>query len=135
MEGYEKDIDDLTVRMNKIDQRVARMESSSDFFKDVLKKNTETNEKLNDTLSEVKSSIFALNSKMESHVKVIEDMDVRFTQANAEASRKIDIIDEKLQQYEDKSKFDIMMFLKHNWGWIMVLLGMGILYVSEFVKF
>lgn len=135
MEEYQKDIDIIYKRLNESDQRITKLESTKDFFQDVLKKNVELSEKLSETLQDVKTSMINLNNKMEVQVEIINNVDKRISMVNEEASQRISLIDKRLQNYEDKSTFDILLFLKHNWGWIMVLLGMGILYASQFAKF
>lgn len=120
----DKDIDTLYGRVNKLDARVTEIEATRPFLKEMIESNIKSNEKLAATLQEVQMSMVSLNHKMEDQSKTIKAMEQEFSGVKA-----------KVESIEEKSKFDIHLFIKSNWPWIMVILGIGFYSISKFVKF
>ena len=48
---------------------------------------------------------------------------------------KLSTVESKVTTLEEAGKFDIRAYLKHNFPWVIVVLGTGVLYVSQYVKF
>ena len=65
----------------------------------------------------------------------MKEMKADFERANKATADKLSTVESKVTTLEEAGKFDIRAYLKHNFPWIVVVLGMGVLYVSQYVKF
>ena len=133
--GAEEDIGHLYSKVNTLSTKVAEIEAIQPFLKQMLERNTAVSEKLTNTLTNIQLSMEHLNDKMEQQARTLEEQKEEFTVTNRELNKRITQIDQKVDKLEDKGKFDIHMFLKSNWPWIVIILGLGINYVARFVKF
>ena len=124
----EDDIDHLYKKVNNHEARIVKIETAQPFLQDILERNVTSNESLAKTMQEVQVSMNNLNIQMES-------MKEEFEATHNKTNQEINEINSKIDRIEDKSKFDIHLFIKHNWPWITVLIGLGILAVSQIVKF
>ena len=125
--GYmaeEKDIDTLYRKINKLDSRMTEIEATRPFLKEMIERNIKSNEKLASTLQEVQMSMVNLNHEMKEQSEAMISMKKEFSDVKA-----------KVESIEEKGKFDIHSFIKSNWPWIMILLGIGFYSISKFVKF
>lgn len=142
----EGDIGTLYGKVSKLDARMTKIESTRPFLEDMIKRNISSNEKLVETLQEVQISMIKMNEKMDEQAIAIQTMREEFEKVNDQTNQKIEAVDkkasegiarigEKVEEVEEKGKFDIIIFLKTNWPWIVCLFGLGFLYVTKFVKF
>lgn len=140
------DIGTLYSKVNKLDSRLTKIESTRPFLEDMIERNIASNEKLANTLQEVQISMVKMNEKMDEQSEALRIMKQEFEQANAATNRKIEEVDKKamdgiakvseqVEEVEEKGKFDIHEFIKKNWPWILVLLGLGFMSISQYVKF
>lgn len=140
------DIGTLYSKVNKLDSRLTKIESTRPFLEEMIERNVASNEKLADTLQEVQISMVKMNEKMDEQSEALKTMKKEFEQANAATNRKIEEVDkkatdgiiqvgERIEEVEEKGKFDIFEFIKKNWPWILVLLGLGIMSISQYFKF
>lgn len=120
----DRDIDTLYSKINKLDSRMTEIEATRPFLKEMIERNIESNEKLASTLKEVQLSMIALNHEMKEQSEAISTMKQEFSSVKV-----------KVDSIEEKGKFDIQLFIKSNWPWIMVLLGFGFYTISKLVKF
>ena len=120
----EKDIDTLYSRINKLDSRMTEIEATRPFLKEMIERNIESNEKLAITLQDVQVSMVTLSHEMKEQSETMTSMKREFSDVKA-----------KVDSIEEKGKFDIQLFVKSNWPWIMVLLGFGFYAISKFIKF
>lgn len=80
-------------------------------------------------------SMVKLNDKMDEQAKKIKEIKADFESANKATAAKLTTVETKVATLEEKGKFDIWGYLKVNFPWIIAILGMGVLYASQFVKF
>lgn len=142
----DKDIDTLYSKINNLDSRMTKIESTRPFLEDMIERNIASNEKLANTLQEVQISMVKMNEKMDEQSEAFRIMKEEFQEANIQTNRKIEEVDkkategiakvgERVEEVEEKGKFDIHLFIKLNWPWILVLFGLGFLFISKYVKF
>lgn len=129
------DIGVIYSKLNKLDNRITELESTRPFLKEMIERNIASNEKLSQTLVEVQESMIKMNDKMDVQAELIETMRKEFEEANMQTNERIEAVDQKVNEIDDRSKFDIMGFFKKNFPWIVVIIGLGIAYASTFVKF
>lgn len=142
----EGDIGTLYSKVSKLDARMTKIESTRPFLEDMVKRNISSNEKLVETLQEVQISMAKMNDKMDEQSVAIQTMREEFERANAQTNQRIEAVDKKatdgfekidkrVEEVEDKGTFDIQLFIKSNWPWIVCLFGLGFLYIAQFAKF
>lgn len=140
------DIGTLYSKVNKLDARLTKIESTRPFLEEMIERSIASNEKLANTLQEVQISMVKMNEKMDEQSEALKTMKKEFEQANAATNKKIEEVDkkatdgiiqvgERIEEVEEKGKFDIFEFIKKNWPWILVLLGLGIMSISQYFKF
>lgn len=120
----EKDINTLYSKVNKLDARMTKIESTRPFLEDMIERNITSNEKLANTLQEVQMSMVNLNHEMKEQSEAIVSMKQEFSDVKA-----------KVDSLEEKGKFDIHLFIKQNWPWFLALFGLGAFAASEYFKF
>lgn len=126
--SVEKDIEILYSKFNHLDTRMTKIEATRPFLEDMIERDISAHEKLASTMHEVQMSMVGLNTEMAS-------MKEEFAEANAKTSQELEKVSKKVSIIEEKGKFDIQLFIKNNWPWIVCLLGMGIYAISGFIKF
>lgn len=143
--GEERDADVLHDKINKLDVRVTKLESTRPYLEEMIDRDIKSNEKLAETLQEVQMSMAKMNTKMDENAKALEEMREQFTESNKATKERIEKINqetivsikavsEKVDGLEDKTKFDILDYLKKNWPSILILLGIGGMMISSLTK-
>lgn len=129
----EKDIDNLYSKVNKLDARMTEIEATRPFLKEMIERNISSNEKLSETLHEVQATMISMNDKMDAQSIAMDAMKEDFAKANADTNSRISEIDKKVEIIEEKGKFDIWIYLKQNWPWILIVIGLCVNAVAKFV--
>lgn len=110
-------------RINGLDKRVTSLEDTRPYLEDMIKRNIESNDKLAETLQDMKVFMQKTNDALEVQSEKIEQM-----------GNSIDGIKKRMDTVEENSKFDIMLYIKKNLPWIIILMGIGMAYASKFFK-
>lgn len=131
----EKDIEVIYSKINKLSNEVAEMKATRPFLLQMIERNIASNEKLAETLHQVQTTMVTLNEKIDTQSKALETLRDDFTEGYNKNNRRFLELDGKIEMIEEKGKFDIQMYIKQNWPWILILIGLGINFVSRFVKF
>lgn len=131
----DKELDSVYGRINKLDSRVTKLETSYPFLEDLIERSTKINEKLSETMQEVQISMSKMNQKMDAQAEALTSMKIASEEANKKMNEHISQVANKVEKIEDKGKFDIWQWLKTNFPWIVILVGLGIYSASQFVKF
>lgn len=131
----DKELDGVYGRINKLDSRITKLETSYPFLEDLIERSTKTNEKLSETMQEVQISMSKMNQKMDAQAEALASMKHDSEEANKKMNEQISRVANKVEKIEDKGKFDIWQWLKANFPWIVILVGLGIYSASQFVKF
>lgn len=125
----------IYAKLDDHDHRITKLESTRPFLQDLIQRSVKNNEILTKTMQDVQMSMVKLNDKMDEQAREMKEMKVDFEKANKATADKLTTVESKVTILEEAGKFDIQAYLKHNFPWIVVVLGMGILYVSQYVKF
>lgn len=125
----------IYAKLDDHDHRITKLESTRPFFQDLIQRSVKSNEILTKTMQDVQMSMVKLNDKMDEQAREMKEMKADFEKANKATADKLTTVESKVTILEEAGKFDIQAYLKHNFPWIVVVLGMGILYVSQYVKF
>lgn len=131
----EKDIEVIYSKINKLSNEVAEMKATRPFLLQMIERNIASNEKLSETLHQVQTTMVTLNEKIDTQSKALETLRDDFTEGYNKNNKRFLELDGKIETIEEKGKFDIQMYIKQNWPWILILIGLGINFASQFVKF
>lgn len=131
----EKDIEVIYSKINKLSNEVAEMKATRPFLLQMIERNIASNEKLAETLHQVQTTMVTLNEKIDTQSKALETLRDDFTEGYNKNNKRFLELDGKIETIEEKGKFDVQMYIKQNWPWILILIGLGINFASQFVKF
>lgn len=125
----------IYAKLDDHDRRITQLESTRPYLQDLIDRNIKSNEVLTQTMQDVQVAIVKLNDKMDRQVDEMAKVKKSVEAANAKTDEKLSAVETKVNTLENAGKFDIREFFRKNWPWVCVLLGMGGLYVAQFVKF
>ena len=131
----EGEISKLYEKVDNLDQRITKIEATQPFLTEILEKNVKTNERLAETLQDIQLSMVTMNSKIDSQAQALEAMKHDFDEAGKKTDERINTVMEKVKAIDVEGQFNIREFLKKNFIWLALVLGLGIAYLSSFVSF
>ena len=131
----EGDINTLFGKVAKLDQRVTKIEATQPFLTEILEKNVETNERLAETLHEIRLSMVSMNDKIDAQATAIENMKHDLDEADKKTDERIKSVVQKVETINLEGQFNIREFLKKNFIWLASTVGLGVAYLSTFISF
>ena len=131
----EGDINTLFGEVAKLDQRVTKIEATQPFLTEILEKNVKTNERLAETLHEIRLSMVSMNDKIDAQATAIENMKHDFDEADKKTDERIKSVVQKVETINLEGQFNIREFLKKNFIWLDITVGLGVAYLSTFISF
>lgn len=131
----EGDINALFGEVAKLDQRVTKIEATQPFLTEILEKNVKTNERLAETLHEIRLSMVSMNDKIDAQATAIENMKHDFDEADKKTDERIKSVVQKVEAINLEGQFNIREFLKKNFIWLAITVGLGVAYLSTFISF
>ena len=131
----EGDINALFGKVAKLDQRVTKIEATQPFLTEILEKNVNTNECLAETLQEIRLSMVSMNDKIDAQATAIENMKHDFDEADKKTDERIKSVVQKVETINLEGQFNIREFLKKNFIWLAITVGLGVAYLSTFISF
>lgn len=131
----EGDINTLFGKVAKLDQRVTKIEATQPFLTEILEKNVETNERLAETLHEIRLSMVSMNDKIDAQATAIENMKHDLDEADKKTDERIKSVVQKVETINLEGQFNIREFLKKNFIWLAITVGLGVAYLSTFISF
>ena len=131
----EGDINTLFGEVAKLDQRVTKIEATQPFLTEILEKNVKTNERLAETLHEIRLSMVSMNDKIDAQATAIENMKHDFDEADKKTDERIKSVVQKVETINREGQFNIREFLKKNFIWLAITVGLGVAYFSTFISF
>lgn len=131
----EGDINTLFGKVAKLDQRVTKIEATQPFLTEILEKNVKTNERLAETLHEIRLSMVSMNDKIDAQATAIENMKHDLDEADKKTDERIKSVVQKVETINLEGQFNIREFLKKNFIWLAITVGLGVAYLSTFISF
>ena len=131
----EGDINTLFGEVAKLDQRVTKIEATQPFLTEILEKNVKTNERLAETLHEIRLSMVTMNDKIDAQATAIENMKHDFDEADKKTDERIKSVVQKVETINLEGQFNIREFLKKNFIWLAITVGLCVAYLSTFISF
>ena len=133
--NYDEEIIAVKNTVGDLQKDVAEIKASQPFLQEMLQRNTEANEKLVATLHEVEKSIVSLNDKLDVQSNNIAAIKQEMDETNNRFDSKIQRVEDHIQSIDEEGKFNIRTFFKEYFPWIVVLVGVGINFISKIVSF
>lgn len=124
----------IYAKLDDHDHRITQLESTRPFLQDLIARSVKSNEALAQTMQDVQISMTKMNDKMDLQSENLKSLQNDMATGNATMSAKINVIEEKVAKIDEEGKFNIRTYLKTNWPWILVVIGMGVLLASKYVK-
>lgn len=133
-------LDDLKKRVDHLEyDEIASIKDDVNEIKIELNKNDiltqqaiESNKKLNDTMDSFKETMISISTSIKENNKIsqqlantVDELNLKITKVEENTNVSINKISTKLDEVDNKSKFDITSWLKNNF--ISVLLTIGAL--------
>lgn len=131
----EGDTNTLFGKVAELDQRVTKIEATQPFLTEILEKNVKTNERLAETLHEIRLSMVSMNDKIDAQATAIENMKHDFDEADKKTDERIKSVVQKVEAINLEGQFNIREFLKKNFIWLAITVGLGVAYLSTFISF
>ena len=121
----------LETRVHELEEKVTRLDTEYPFLKESLDQNTKSYQELNKTIVSFKDTMTTMNLQMATMNNNIQ------TQKNAldKVVGDVETLKNKVDNVDEKGKFDIFEFFKKYFPWIVVLIGIGVFAASNFIKF
>lgn len=121
----------LEARVHELEEKVTQLDTEYPFLKESLDRNTKSFQELNKTLGGFKDTMTTMNSQM-----VLMNNNIQ-TQKNAldKVVSDVEVLKNKVDKVDEKGKFDMRDFFRKYFPWIVVLIGIGVFAVSNFIKF
>ena len=115
---------ELEERVGKVENRLTRIETEIPHLKESIDKNTQSHEKMIEALNNLGKTMENINFTTNAQQKEITE--------NKEEIGKVKI---KVEELEEKGKFDISNWIKSNWPWLLITATLAIGLVSNLFKF
>ena len=136
----------IYAKLDDHDHRITQLESTRPFLQDLIDRSIKTTEKLSDIMTKIQESMVRLNDKIDTQSAEIKTMksdleaankatNKRLTEVDDNATERIDAMSKKVGELENAGKFDMRDWLKKNFPWLIIIVGMGAMYAAQFVKF
>ena len=111
-----EDINDIKITLSNNDILVKQALESN-------KKVSDSLEVLKDTMIEVSRSVRDSNRINDEITKTIEELNKRICSVEGNTKETLKTFSEKIAEIDNKSKLDIMLWMKNNWFGIVGILG------------
>ena len=86
-------------------------------------------------MQDVQLSMVKMNDKMDAQAESLKNLQDDMSSGNKAMSEKITVIEKRVANIDEEGKFNIRTWLKTNWPWVLIVLGLGIMAASQYVKF
>lgn len=115
-------MDEINRRLSKTEEEIKSIRTELAVNSNLTERSVSTMENLSKTMLDVQLAMTKMVGNMESTDKAIGKLD-----------KKMDALETKVDAIEDKSKFDIMGWIKDNIIIIIILVTVGAMYFKKFI--
>ena len=130
LDGLEKRIDYVQTEVDNVKKDINTISiqvSNNDLL---VKRSLETNEKLSVAIDTLKTTMLEMGQSLKEANKI----SIGLTETVQKLNDKITDVECRMQTIDEKSKVDIMTWVKNNWFSIVIGLGALIYAISQIVK-
>lgn len=132
---YNIEITEMKKSITTLQTDVAEIKTTQSFLKELLERNTKSNEKLADTLDNVEKSMISINDNLKLQSNEIGGLRKDLDETTDNFEKKISSVENRVKNIDEEGKFNIREFLKNYFPWIVVLIGIGVNILSKYIKF
>lgn len=133
--NYEVEINGVKEAVAELQKDVTEIKVTQPFLQEMLKRNTEANEKLVLTLHEVEKSMVSLNDKLDGQSQDIAAIKQEMDDTTNKLDDKIQSVEHRINTVDEEGKFNLRVFFKEYFPWIVVLIGVGINFLGNYISF
>lgn len=133
--NYEVEINGVKEAVAELQKDVTEIKVTQPFLQEMLKRNTEANEKLVLTLHEVEKSMVSLNDKLDGQSQDIAAIKQEMDDTTNKLDDKIQSVEHRINAVDEEGKFNLRVFFKEYFPWIVVLIGVGINFLGNYISF
>ena len=113
---------ELEERVASMENRLTKMETELPHLRESLDRNTKSNNKMKEVLSSLEKTMVEINFKTKA-----QDNEIK------ENKEEINKVKTKVEQLEEKGKFDIANWIKSNWVWLAITATLGIGWATKLI--
>lgn len=122
-------------RLDDHDRRITVLESTRPFLQDLTERSIKSYNALSKTMQDVQLSMVKMNDKMDAQAESLRNLQDNMFTGNKAMSEKITAIENRVANIDEEGKFNIRTWFKTNWPWVLIVMGLGIMVASQYVKF
>lgn len=122
-------------RLDEHDRRITVLESTRPFLQDLTERSIKSYDALSKTMQDVQLSMVKMNDKMDIQAESLRNLQDNMSAGNKVMSEKITVIENRVANIDEEGKFNIRTWFKTNWPWVLIVMGLGIMVASQYVKF
>ena len=122
-------------RLDDHDRRITVLESTRPFLQDLTERSIKSYNALSKTMQDVQLSMVKMNDKMDAQAESLRNLQDNMFTGNKAMSEKITVIENRVANIDEEGKFNIRTWFKTNWPWVLIVMGLGIMVASQYVKF
>lgn len=122
-------------RLDEYDRRITVLESTRPFLQDLTERSIKSYDALSKTMQDVQLSMVKMNDKMDTQAESLRNLQDNMFAGNKAMSEKITVIENRVANIDEEGKFNIRTWFKTNWPWVLIVMGLGIMVASQYVKF
>lgn len=122
-------------RLDEHDRRITVLESTRPFLQDLTERSIKSYDALSKTMQDVQLSMVKMNDKMDTQAESLRNLQDNMSAGNKAMSEKITVIENRVANIDEEGKFNIRTWFKTNWPWVLIVIGLGIMIASQYVKF
>lgn len=122
-----EDINEIKITLTSNDLLVRQALESN-------KKVSDSLEVLKDTMVEVSRSVRDSNRINDEITKTIEELNKRICSVDNNTNNKFKELGDRIEEIDNKSKLDIMLWLKNNWFGLVGIIGIIYAVISTVIK-
>ena len=113
---------ELEERVASMENRLIKMETELPHLRESLDRNTKSNDKMSEVLSSLEKTMVEINFKTKA-----QDNEIK------ENKEEINKVKTKVEELEEKGKFDITNWIKSNWVWLAITATLGIGWATKII--
>lgn len=122
-------------RLDEHDRRITVLESTRPFLQELTERSIKSYDALSKTMQDVQLSMVKMNDKMDIQAESLRNLQDNMSAGNKAMSEKITVIENRVANIDEEGKFNIRTWFKTNWPWVLIVMGLGIMVASQYVKF
>lgn len=131
----DEEVKQLRQDVNELQKDVSEIKGTQPLFKEMLQRNINTQENLARALNEIEKSMILIQNNLQTQQNEITAIKADMENNTSHFVEELDKFNSKLLKVDEEGKFNIRTFIKSYFPWIVIIIGIGVSYLSKFIKF